>query len=127
MGGQSVKQTSPQDIIDYLNELQAYALSIGMSLDEYWYGDPELINVYLKAEELRNRKKNNEFWIQGAYFYYALCSSSPMFNSLAKDHKPKPYLKEPFALNEEEEEERKYQKFKQRMFDLANNNNGKEG
>lgn len=124
MGGQSVKQTSLQDIIDYLNDLQAYALSIGMSLKEYWEDEPELINVYLKAEEIRSRKKNNELWIQGAYFYYALCSVSPMFNSLAKDHKPKPYLKEPFALNEEEEEERKYQKFKQRMFDLTNRSKG---
>ena len=95
-----------------------------MSLKEYWDGEPELINVYLKAEEIRNRKKNNEFWIQGAYIYYALCSSSPMFNSLAKDHKPKPYLKEPFALSEKEEEERKYQKFKQAMFDLANRSKG---
>lgn len=127
MGGQEVvaRRTTPQDVIDYLNELCPQAMSLGMSLDEYWHGDPANINFYIKAEEHRQRKLNSQFWLQGAYVYYALCCASPMFNSLAKDHKPKKYLTEPFAMSKEEEDERQYEKFKQRMFGLAKQN--KEG
>lgn len=126
MGGQEVKQSTPQDVIDYLNELCPQAMALGMSLDEYWHGEPSNINFYVKAEEFRQRKTNNQLWLQGAYIYYALCSSSPMFNSLAKDHKPKPYLKEPFSMSKEEEDKRKVELFKQKMFGLMSKFNGKE-
>lgn len=90
-----------------------------MSYREYWHGEPEAINYYYKAYEISRRQKNTELWLQGAYIYNALCCASPMFNSLAKDHKPKPYLKEPVALTKEEDEDRKYQKFKSQMMRLA--------
>lgn len=127
MGGQEVeKQTTPQDVIDYLNELCPQAMALGMSLDEYWHGEPNNINYYVKADEVRNHKLNHQLWLQGAYIYYALCSVSPMFNSLAKDHKPKPYLNEPFSMSKEEEDKRKVDKFKQKMFGLMSKYNSKE-
>lgn len=103
MGGQGV---APQEIIKYLNDLCSVALSLGMTLKEYWEDDPYIINFYIKAEDIKARKENNKMWVQGAYIYQALCCASPMFNSLAKDHKPRPYLKEPFAMSEEEQQER---------------------
>lgn len=126
MGGQEVKQTTPQDVIDYLNELCPYAMSLGMPLEEYWHGEPSYINHYVKADEIKQKRLNNQLWLQGAYVYYALCCASPMFNSLAKDHKPKRYLDEPFAMNKAEEEQRKYEKMRQYMSSLAKRN-GKEG
>lgn len=86
-------------------------MSLGMSRDEYWHEEPELLNLYIKVDEINQRKKNSEFWLQGAYIYQALCCASPLFNSLAKEHKPKPYLKQPFSMNAEEERLRKNEKF----------------
>lgn len=105
--GGSVKQraTSPQDIIDYLNELFAYALSIGMTYDQYWFGDPKLINAYIKAEEIRQRKKNNEMWLQGAYVYQAVGSLIHLANPFSKEHKAKPYLDKPIPVTQQERDE----------------------
>jgi len=104
-GSVEKRTTSPQDIIDYLNKLFAYALSIGMSYDQYWKEDPKLINAYIQAEEIRQRKRNNEMWLQGAYIYHAIGSLSPVLNPFSKDHKAKPYLKQPIPITEEEREQ----------------------
>lgn len=94
MGGKEVAQktTTPQDIINYLYELFAYALSIGMNYEQYWYDDPMLINSYIKAEEIRQVKKNNELWLQGLYVYIAIGDLVPVLNPFSKDHKAKKYL-----------------------------------
>ena len=124
MGGKEVEPSTPKDIAKYLNDLCAYALSIGMTLEEYWHGEPKYINYYAKAYDIKRREKNTELWLQGAYIYNALACVSPMFNSLAKDHKPKPYLKEPVALSKEEDEERKYQRFKSQLMSLVKKDEG---
>lgn len=40
------------------------ALQFGMPLDEFWYGDMRLLEVYRKAY---TRKKSYEAWLQGQY------------------------------------------------------------
>ena len=85
-----------------------------MTYDQYWFEDPKLINIYIKAEEIRQRKRNNELWLQGAYIYQAIGSLAPMLNPFSKDHKAKPYLKSPIPLTEEERddiEREKYERF----------------
>lgn len=112
MGSSGLKQTkkstaSPQEIIKYLDDLCAYALFIGMSYDQYWYGEPKLLNAYIKADEYKMKRKNQELWLQGLYVYQAIGNLVPVLNPFSKDHKPKPYLKEPIALSENEIEERR--------------------
>ena len=106
MGGKEVAQktTTPQDIINYLYELFAYALSIGMNYEQYWYDDPMLINSYIKAEEIRQVKKNNELWLQGLYVYIAICDLVPVLNPFSKDHKAKNYLDKPIPITQREQE-----------------------
>ena len=68
-----------------------YYLSIGMTEEQYWDGDPELVKYYRKAEEIRNEKRNQELWLQGMYIYEALCDASPIFHAFAKKGtKPRP-------------------------------------
>ena len=125
--GESGLETPPQreatmTPIEYLDKLFAYALSIGMTYDQYWHEDPKLINSYIEAEEIKQRKLNNQLWLQGLYVYQAVGSLIHLANSFSKEHRAKPYLKEPIPLTQkerEEAEERKYQKFKKQMFDLA--------
>ena len=76
-----------------------YYLSIGMSPEQYWDGDPTLAKHYRKAEELRRKRRNEELWLQGMYIYEALCDVSPVLNAFAKrGTKPRPYSDHPYAL-----------------------------
>ena len=116
------KTTSPQEILDYLEELFAYALSIGMTYEQYWYQDPKLLNSYMRAEEIRLSRKNFELYLQGLYVHIAIGDLVPVLNPFSKDHKPKKYLEKPIPITQKEleyEEEQKIQKMKQYMDSLV--------
>ena len=82
------------------NDVFPYYLSIGMSAREFWRGDVHLAKAYRQAERLREDRKNSELWLQGMYFYEALCDASPIFNPYAKaGTKPHPYSAQPYALH----------------------------
>ena len=99
---------------DKFYELFPYYLSIGMTPEQYWESDCTLVKYYRKAEELRNEKRNQELWLQGMYFYEAICDVAPILHAFAKKGtKPTPYSSKPYPLNEkqikrnEEEKQRK--------------------
>lgn len=76
-----------------------YYLSIGMTYEQYWEQDCELVRYYRKAAEIRQSLMNQEAWLQGAYFYEALLSASPVFHDFAKrGTKPVPYRDSPYNL-----------------------------
>lgn len=83
-------------------------MSIGMSYDEFWNQDVSLVVDYRKAQELRDKRRNQEFWLQGMYVYEALCDASPLFRFTMKKGtiKPEPYVKEPYPITEAEVRER---------------------
>ena len=83
-------------------------MSIGMSYDEFWHEDVSRVEAYRKAAEYRNKRRNQEMWLQGMYIYEALCDASPLFRlSMSKGTvKPQPYTKEPYPITEEEIRER---------------------
>ena len=82
-----------------------YYLSIGMTADQYWDGDPALVKYYRKAEEIRTEKKNQEFWLQGMYVYEAICDASPILHAFAKKgSKPHPYTDKPYPITEKQRE-----------------------
>lgn len=83
-------------------------MSIGMSYDEFWNQDVTLVGVYRKAQDLRDKRRNHELWLQGMYFYEALCDASPLFRTSFKKGtiRPEPYVKEPYAITLEEVRER---------------------
>ena len=118
-----------------------YYLAIGMSNDEFWNGDCYLAKVYRQVDELNKRRKNEELWLQGLYFYEVLLDVAPRYDQLAKSQHRKPidYPKEPYAITEkqikekkERDEKNKYEKMKARMKVIADSLNqklrkGKEG
>jgi hypothetical protein len=83
-------------------------MSIGMTYDEFWNQDVSLVEVYRKAQELRDKRRNQELWMQGLYIYEALCDASPLFRFTMKKGtiKPEPYIKEPYPITAEEVRER---------------------
>ena len=83
-------------------------MSIGMTYDEFWNKDVRLVEVYRKAQELREKRRNQELWLQGMYVYEALCDASPLFRFSMKRGtiKPEPYVKEPYPITAAEVRER---------------------
>ena len=83
-------------------------MSIGMTYDEFWNQDVRLVEVYRKAQELREKRRNQDFWLQGMYVYEALCDASPLFRFSMKRGtiKPEPYVKEPYPITAAEVRER---------------------
>lgn len=98
-----------QSYTDIFEQLCPYYMSIGMSYDEFWDDDVSKVKAYRKAYELQEKRKNQEFWLQGMYFYEALCDASPLFRFTMKKGsiKPEPYAKEPFPITASEVRERK--------------------
>lgn len=91
-------------------------MSIGMTYDEFWNQDVSLAEVYREANELRDRKRNQELWLQGMYIYEALCDASPLFRFTMKSGtiKPEPYAKEPYPITASEVREREERAAKQK-------------
>ena len=79
-------------------------MSIGMTYDEFWNQDVRLVETYRKAAELRDKRRNQELWLQGMYIYEALCDASPLFRFSTKKGsiKPEPYVKEPYPITASE-------------------------
>jgi len=82
-------------------EVFPFYLSIGMTYELFWLEDVNLVRYYRKAYEMQRERMNYDAWLQGAYFYDALCAVSPVLNAFAKKGtKPIPYLKEPYGKKE---------------------------
>lgn len=100
-----------------------YYLSIGMSNDLFWDGDCRLTICYREADEIKQRRRNQDLWLQGMYFYEALCDVSPILQGFAKKGtKPIPYSAEPYAITKkqvdekrERQEQLRYDKTKAKM------------
>ena len=77
-------------------------MSIGMSYDDFWNGDVSMVVAYRKANELQDKRRNQELWLQGKYVYDALCLASPLFRFSTKPVKAEPYVKEPYPITASE-------------------------
>lgn len=79
-----------------------------MTWDQYWYGDVWMAGAFYKAERQRIERQNQYLWMQGLYFYEAMCAVSPVLHAFAKKGtKPARYRESPYPLfGEEQEQER---------------------
>ena len=108
---------------DKFYEVFPFYLSIGMTPEQFWDGDPSLPKYYRKAHELQRKRRNEDMWLQGMYFYEALCDVSPVMNAFAKKGtKPHPYTDRPYSITRDDiaedrklREQREREKAKQYM------------
>ena len=89
-------------------------MSIGMSYDEFWNGDVSAVKAYRVAYELRDKRRNEELWLQGRYIYDALCCASPLFRFSTKPVTAEPYIKEPYPVAASEVREREEREARER-------------
>ena len=66
-----------------------YYMALGMSYEDYWYGDNDLVKYYREADTFRKRIRNEELWLQGMYFAQAIATN---FDKKAK------YPEKPFDI-----------------------------
>lgn len=99
-------------------------LSMGMTAEEYWDGDPGLVKAYRKAYQMKLDSNNYMLWLQGRYIYDALVYTSPLYSM--KPQMPMPYTKRPYPLTEEQaetqrlaDEKERYERIKQKMMALV--------
>lgn len=96
----SVGKPSTKSYTEIFNEAFPYYLSIGMSYELYWHGEPNLVKAYREADEMRVDRMNYEAWLQGLYVYQAVGALYPVFNPFSKQKKAEEYLKEPIVITE---------------------------
>lgn len=66
-----------------------------------------MVEAFREAERRRIERTNYNFWLQGRYFYDALCGASPVFRDFVKrGTRPAPYLEKPYPLFKEEKSEK---------------------
>lgn len=76
-----------------------YYIHLGMSYDEYWRMDCELVRAYRKAYEYKQEYDNSQLWLQGLYVYRALEAQRPGWAFYGKKTaKPEKYMEKPIAV-----------------------------
>lgn len=102
--------TERKSYTEIFNEAFPYYLSIGMTYELYWHGEPWLVKAYHEAYESKIERMNYEKWLQGRYIYLAIGALSPILNPLSKKHKAEEYLKEPLVITENAQKRKEIEK-----------------
>lgn len=112
-GGKSANGSAPASLTEQFYAHLPFYLSIGMTYEQYWDGDCLLTRYYRKAHQMKQKRRNQELWVQGAYIYEAIIDIAPVLHAFAKKGaKPLPYVSEPFPLTQKEVIERRKQEEK---------------
>lgn len=97
-------------------------MQYGMTYHQFWDGDVRAHKQYRKAYKLKISEANTMAWLQGRYFYDALCAVTPILRAFSKAKRPNEYVKEPYDLSEDDKKEReareeriRYERIKERV------------
>lgn len=82
-------------------------LAMGMSSDEFYNQDHELVIAYRQAYKDKRRQANEDMWRQGLYVYQAIARVAPLLIPFNKKPKAEPYLDKPIPMFEEDMENEK--------------------
>lgn len=78
---------------------------MGIDYNLFWKLNPRKLEPFLKARDLKIKRKNEEMWLQGVYIYEAV--STAIYNNFReKGKKAIPYMEEPIKLFEYTEQEK---------------------
>ena len=107
-----------------MEEQCAMLMSMGMSYEDYWYGDVYMVYQYAEAYRLKKRQENDSLWLQGLYFHDAISVALRRFGdglSGKTSHGNLKYPEKPYDLFQkaktEAEKEAEVQAERQRAYD----------
>lgn len=77
-------------------------MAIGMTYEQYWYGDCLMVRDFYKAYKLKQEQANEQAWLNGLYFLKAI--DATVGNALRRQGvKPEQYPGEPLEIYKKEE------------------------
>lgn len=77
-----------------------------MTYEQYWHGDPALVRAYHRAKQLQTQDESTMMWLQGKYFYDALCAGLANFSAgMAGKRGNAKYPKDPYRVIPKTKEE----------------------
>lgn len=117
MGEGQVNADSPKTLTETFEEVFPYYLAFGMSYEQFWYGSPELVIPYRRADEIRRRRRNEELWLAGMYTADALAST--VGNMFSKQKYQYPSEPRPLTLDEALERRERQRKAKEEKIKAA--------
>ena len=101
----------PISFIETFESLCVRCINMGMTYEQFWDGDPEMVKYYAKAYGTDKERRNEGYWLQGLYIYKALLNIWPAMRFGSKE-KVKDYIEKPIPITEETLEENKLSKEK---------------
>lgn len=97
------KQVEHVFLYKQFEKLCPYYISIGMTYEQFWFGDVSMTKAYQEAFDIKQKRKAIEtkwtIWEQGLYIYEAFCDVSPILRPFSKATKPLQYSKEPYEID----------------------------
>ena len=112
MGNSEIEE--PNELFSYTKIFEQecpFYMSIGMSYDEFWYGDCWVASYYREAWKLKKQQLNEQFWLQGVYIYEALVDVAPILHAFTKKGtKPLPFPEKPYDLYNDSKQSKKKKK-----------------
>lgn len=78
-----------------------YYMAMGVSFDEFWYGDYCRLKYYERAYFNKLKKRDYDMWLSGAYVYQAV--SVALARGFGGDKRAE-YPKQPFGYEKPEEQ-----------------------
>ena len=91
---------------EIFNEVLPYYLSIGMTYEQFWYGEADLVIFYRKAYEIKIDYDNQSMWLQGIYVYEAMgCALANAFSKEKVSYRDHPIPLTQKNIEEEKENE----------------------
>lgn len=78
---------------------------MGMTYEQYWDGESDLVKFYREARKLEDQRINETAWLHGRYIYEVMADLYPAYNSNVKRGvKTKPYLDKPLDIGKDTKE-----------------------
>lgn len=117
MGEGQVNPEAPKTLTETFEEAFPYYLACGMTYEQFWYGSPELVIPYRRADEIRRRRRNEELWLAGMYTADAL--NATVGSMFSKKTNPYPSEPRPLTLAEAQERRERERKAKEEKIKAA--------
>ena len=97
-------------------------MAIGMTYEQYWFGDPMMVRDFYEADQIAKRREDEKAWWQGAYILKAL--QATVGNLFLEDgaepnrYPEMPYLREADEAETQKAKEKEEERERLRLFAL---------
>ena len=74
MGESELSASPPKSFTEFFELACPIYMAMGMTYEQFWDGDPDLVRAYRSADQIRRRRRNEEMWLEGIYMVEAPCA-----------------------------------------------------